>query len=447
MAKHYDVIVVGAGPAGAMAAKTAGENGLNVALIERKQNIGTIGRSCCMMLLVLNEYYFGDRMGINQRDGRLNFPVNGFSVKLYGGYKDLYAYHIYAPNGHRIALGDADNERTKQTPRRIALVHDKGALITGLVEEAVRAGVDVFAGTNAMGITKKKNGASVITDKGTFNASFVIAADGVNSRIAETLGFNKSREYLGLFLVYGKTVANVSGFDTNAFSQILYGMPDPAFIGISPLAGRDQAFHVVAICLDPHINLEDTMQRFMHNSTFASRFNEATVIGQHAAVEQLYSPIRDPYKDNVLLIGDTSWTQEAENTGCLMAGWRAAHSVTEALIDGKINRDGVKTYLDWWKSSYCDSYNYAAYIKNFILSYIMTTEDINYFLSHFDKPFPGKLNAYTTFDMLGAELPHILPKMAVERPTIIPKILAFNMAPLNVLFHDLAQAAHAILKQ
>ncbi len=430
-----------------MAAKTAGENGLNVALIERKQNIGTMGRSCCMMLLVLNEYYFGERMGINQRDSRLNFPVNGFTVKLYGGYKDLYAYHIYAPNGHRVALGDADTERTKQNPRRIALVHDKGALITGLVDEAMRAGVDLYAGTNARGIKKKKNGVSVITDKETFSAPFVIAADGVNSRIAEMLGLNKNREYLGLFLVYGKTISEVAGFDPNAFSQVLYGMPEPAFIGVSPLASREHAFHVVAIGLDPHINLEQTMDRFLNKSAFATWFKDAKVIGRHAAVEQLYAPILEPFKDNVLLIGDTSWTQEAENTGCLMAGWRAAHSVTEALIDGKINRDGVKTYLDWWRSSYCDSYNYASYIKNFILSYIMTTDDINYFLSHFTKPFPGKLNAYTTFDMLGAELPHILPKMAVERPTIIPKILAFNMAPLSVLFHDLATAARTILEK
>ncbi len=124
MAKKYDVVVVGAGPAGAMAAKTAGENGLRVALVERKKNIGKIGRSCCMMLLVVNEYYFGDRMGLNLRDGRLNFPVNGFSVKLYGGYKDLYAYHIYSPNGHRVSLGNADHERTQENPYRIALVHD-----------------------------------------------------------------------------------------------------------------------------------------------------------------------------------------------------------------------------------------------------------------------------------------------------------------------------------
>ena len=35
MSKRYDVIVVGAGPAGLMAARTAAENGLSVALLDR----------------------------------------------------------------------------------------------------------------------------------------------------------------------------------------------------------------------------------------------------------------------------------------------------------------------------------------------------------------------------------------------------------------------------
>ena len=39
MPKRYDVIVVGAGPAGLLAAKTAGEDGLKVALLARKTNI------------------------------------------------------------------------------------------------------------------------------------------------------------------------------------------------------------------------------------------------------------------------------------------------------------------------------------------------------------------------------------------------------------------------
>ena len=46
MAKRYDVIVVGAGPAGFLAAKTAGENGLDVAILERKSDPRQLTRAC-----------------------------------------------------------------------------------------------------------------------------------------------------------------------------------------------------------------------------------------------------------------------------------------------------------------------------------------------------------------------------------------------------------------
>ena len=42
----YDLIVVGGGPGGLMAAKTAAEDGLKVLLIERKRNITEIKRAC-----------------------------------------------------------------------------------------------------------------------------------------------------------------------------------------------------------------------------------------------------------------------------------------------------------------------------------------------------------------------------------------------------------------
>jgi flavin-dependent dehydrogenase len=99
MAKVYDLIVVGAGPAGLMAAKTAGENGLTVALVEMKQSITDINRACTMMLLVLNEYIFGERITFNTRDGRFCFPVNGFSIRYDGPYKNLYGWQFYSPGG------------------------------------------------------------------------------------------------------------------------------------------------------------------------------------------------------------------------------------------------------------------------------------------------------------------------------------------------------------
>jgi len=40
----FDLAIVGAGPAGLMAAKTAAEKGLKVALIEKKSNVSTVTR-------------------------------------------------------------------------------------------------------------------------------------------------------------------------------------------------------------------------------------------------------------------------------------------------------------------------------------------------------------------------------------------------------------------
>jgi len=43
---EYDVIVVGGGPAGLMAARTAAEDGLKVLLIERKKEVTEVKRLC-----------------------------------------------------------------------------------------------------------------------------------------------------------------------------------------------------------------------------------------------------------------------------------------------------------------------------------------------------------------------------------------------------------------
>ena len=71
MAKEYDLIVVGAGPAGLMAAKTAGENGLNVALLERKECITDINRACSMMVVTLTGKYLEERVFLSSREKRI----------------------------------------------------------------------------------------------------------------------------------------------------------------------------------------------------------------------------------------------------------------------------------------------------------------------------------------------------------------------------------------
>ena len=79
MGKKYDLIVVGAGPAGFLAARAAGENGFDVALLEKKDDPTQLPRACGQTLVSMNEPYFGNIVGYNARDKRMHFSSDGFS--------------------------------------------------------------------------------------------------------------------------------------------------------------------------------------------------------------------------------------------------------------------------------------------------------------------------------------------------------------------------------
>ena len=115
MAQHYDLVVVGAGPAGIMAARVAAENGLSVVLLERKKNIAAVKRSCATMFAVEDDYLFGERMFFNERQKKLTFPVNGFSVNYDGPYKNFYGQMLYAPDGKTcLQIGDYEENLRRE---------------------------------------------------------------------------------------------------------------------------------------------------------------------------------------------------------------------------------------------------------------------------------------------------------------------------------------------
>ena len=91
----------------------------------------------------------------------------------------------------------------------------------------------------------------------------------------------------------------------------------------------------------------------------------------------MLSHVENPYKDQVLLVSDAVWCAEAEMTGAVISGWKAANAVTYALVEGKISREGVKSYLDWWREEVIEKYDYKDMIRNAVLPYVLTPEEID----------------------------------------------------------------------
>lgn len=442
MAKKYDLIVIGAGPAGLMAAKVAAENGLSVALLERKKNITAIGRSCATMFAIEDDYLFGERMYFNSKQGRLVFPVNGFCVKYDGPYKNFYGQMLYAPDGKTcIEIGNYEENFTKGDKGRLSVVYDKETLLKGMLKDAEEMGVEIVSEANANDIKKNPETILITTSSGdVFEGTFVIAADGLNSRIADILGLNKKRIFYGTVKTISYELTGVSmpaPFTykmTNIFEE-KYGLP--ITYGIVPKASGDDTFwFFIGGPADDRINYEDELHRFIENSPFASWFKKVQLGERQSAILNFWSPIEDPFCDNVLIIGDAAWSIEAEITGAIMCGWKAANAVSVALRDNKLNREGVETYLTWWKESFLQ-YDYKGYLRSLAMLYVLNEEDVIYVYNLLDKPLPSTLNPHKLGELINSAIFEKLPKIQAERPEVIEKFQKIATEPLEELLKAL----------
>jgi flavin-dependent dehydrogenase len=442
MTEKHDLIVIGAGPAGLMAAKVAAENGLSVVLLERKKTITAIERSCATMFAIEDDYLFGERMFFNSEQGRFIFPVNGFNVKYGGPYKNFYGQMLYAPDAKAcVEIGNYEENVSKGDKGRLSVVYDKETLLKGMLKEAEEMGAEIVPGMNVSGIKKNQESLLITTSSGdTFEGTFVIAADGLNSRIADILGLNKKRIFYGTVKTISYEVIGVSmpaPFTykmTNIFEK-QYGLP--LTYGIVPKATGDDTFwFFIGGPADERINYEEELQSFMDKSPFAPWFKKAQLGERQSAVLNFWSPIEDPFCDNVLIIGDAAWSIEAEITGSIMCGWKAAHAITIALIDNKLNREGVENYLTWWKKSFLQ-YDYEGYLRALAMLYVLNEEDVSYVYTLLDKPLPSTLNPHKLQGLMNAAIFEKLPTIQAERPEIIEKFQKIATDPLLELLKPL----------
>jgi len=440
MAKEYDLIVVGAGPAGLMAAKTAGENGLNVALIERKERVTDINRACAMMLVSLEGKYLGERILLNTREKRLCFPRYGFSIPYEGPHQDFYTWSIYSHNGHKIQLGDYQENVRKGEAGRATAVYNKEILLKGLLQEVLSHQVDVFPSHNVIRAIKDGGKVKVLTREGkSFKGTFVIGADGRSSRLAQTLGLNRGRKFFGTAITLGYEMLGVEPPEKYALFQIFLNERPPMRIWMTPRTGKDEHF-VMVTSLTPGADHTATFERFSKKGFFSSWFQRAELKRTLSSVGNMVSHIENPYKDQVILISDAVWCQEAEMTGAVISGWKAASAVTYALVEGKISREGVSSFLDWWWEEVVKAYNYQDMVRNAVLPYILTPDEIDFLFSLIKKPLPSIFDPYETPKLIGGALAEVMPIIAKERPVILQKLTQMRSTPLEKIFEGCIRA-------
>jgi len=422
MSKKYDLVVVGGGTSGLEAAKTAAQNGLKVALLERKTHPAKVFRACAQMFLINMDSFYNERMYFSREQKRWIFPVNNFSVSYKGSYREFYATHFIAPNAEdRIEIGDYEANASGKGVA--AVVFDKVALIQGLFDEGEQSGVEYFLERNVVDARKTGEGVEVITADGEkFLGTFCVAADGINSRLARRLRLNVERIFLftsnsisyyitGVKFDRSEMICMGNAFDHGGLGSVHFCM--------LPSVYRNDEYWI-------YIAGDEKLDFFTKRSTFSKWFHNVEVTHKRCAVISAWSPALEPFKDNVVFVGDSCWFAEAENTGALLSGHKAANAISKALFTGQPNREGVKEYIEWWKRNWADTHDYKDFLCYPVFFRIFNEDELNYLHKVINQKLYWSLNPFNLYGHIMRGMQPHLDRIKAERPALAQKLLRFT---------------------
>ena len=447
MENTFDLIVIGAGPAGLTAAKCAAEAGLSVALLERKDNPQVILRMCGMMLVTLTGRYMGERTVYNEQARKLVFPHNGFSLNYDGPTKDFYSWHIYSPHEETVVFGDYSVNSAKGKEGRASAVYSKSHFLSGLLDECRRLGVQIFTGENVLSARKNGDAVEILTAGGKkFKGVFAIAADGRQSRVARSMGMNKGRGFYCTITSVGYEMTNLNLPQPYALHQPLVKSGNPPMMGfVVPRAWNHEGEDVWLVMIsnvDMNADHEAIFDDFTMKSRFAPWFKGGQKVRRCGCTGNMYAPLVNPFKDNVLFAGDAGWCQEAEMSGAVMCGWKAGNTVSYALQEGLRDEEGIRPYLDWWKTYHLDTLDYTVFLKNLAMPILCTDSEIDYIFSKIKETLPTLLDPYEVPKHMGSAMAKVIPVIQAERPELLKKLEGFATLPTKVMLKNTIRAGY-----
>lgn len=353
---EYDLIIVGAGPGGSVAAKIGAENGLKTLFIERGRIPGEKNSSGCGL---------GPRIWRDFPELMKNFIGNP-KLPSQRPAKLIYAHYIGEDHLLRYteAWGPSDSVTYWPAKEWIVMACYRSDFDPWLAEFATKAGAELKTSTLVIDLLKDENGkvSGVVTDKGEkINGKVVIGADGVVSTVSRASGLQYK---------WGKkAVTTVPQIDFSADPKKIDEALGDASSGI--WAGPDfPAAYQVWFHDGMHIGFGNWLGWFVEHKNPMSYMNKIVNIPHFQKLCQLtdakpreiqchllpwtWNPVRT-HTDNVILVGDAAGFPcplEAEGVyPAMITGKLAVETAINCISNGDTSKRAFDAYDEAWKKS------------------------------------------------------------------------------------------------
>ena len=314
--KFYDVIIVGAGPAGSYIAYELASSGHDVAVFEEKS---ASGLNVCCTGIISTECF--QSLGL------------GTDVIL----NDVNSAKFFSPSGKCLRF---------QTERVQAYVVNRLLLDKALTSKAQSQGAKYFFSSPVIDIIPEKDSIQAETScsgaREIFSARAVVLANGLRPKLPRKLGLGKIENLL-LGAQAEVEVKNVDEFEVYFGQEIAPG----AFAWLVPTSANKA-----------HVGLLATSQAKLHLQKFLDNlFCQGRITSREVEIGQKAVPVGTlarSYGNRVLVIGDAAGQVKPTTGGGIYFGHLgariAAQVLDEALRNDNLTAGQLSRYQKQWKA-------------------------------------------------------------------------------------------------
>ncbi len=330
--ERYDVVIVGAGPAGSVTAKTAAERGLDVLLIERNPEIGVPVKCAEGVSKEIEQFVSIDKKCICAE-------VNGAN--------------IYGPDGTKVALSGEKMEE-------VGYVLERRLFDKALAIEAANAGAEVRVKTEAYSVIKADadgyaRGVCVRGMGGDTRvyANVVVAADGVQSKIGRWAGIDTRLRPSDICVCAEFLMCDIE-FETD-YSEFFVGseIAPQGYAWIFPKGG-DRAN--VGLGIGGDASGESHRAIGYLKAFVRDKFPDGKTVAEMCGAVPLSGPIAESVADGLILVGDAArHVNPLTGGGILYAIWAgqiAGDVIAKASQENNFSKDRLMEYDNRWRNAF-----------------------------------------------------------------------------------------------
>lgn len=331
MKAKYDVLVIGAGPGGSLAARTAADLGLSVGMVEKRPAVGAPVRCA---------------EGIG-KEGLAEFAKpDPCWISA-----DLRRAEIVAPDGTSMML------ESEMAGSKVGYILDRKVFDRELAWQAAEAGADVMVKTRATAPILKDGRVkgAVLSSCGEtrkVEADIVIAADGVESKFSRWCGIDTTvpvREIM-TSAQYLMTDIDIDPY-TTVFMLGNEVAPE-GYLWIFPKGDRtaNVGIGISGKKSGPGHRARDYLDRFV-----ASRFPKGKTIEHIVGGVSVCKPLPCTVADGLVIAGDAARVVDPLTGGgiynAMFTGRLAAKTAADAISCGDCSKDALRVYDSAWRES------------------------------------------------------------------------------------------------